>query len=92
MFKGEIRLNALGGSGRELIIAALGDSLTYGWMTERGYLDYLKTMFDTKYPDSSYKILNRGIPGDTAEDGLRRVDKDILRFTPAQLEPWSVDR
>jgi acyl-CoA thioesterase I len=68
--------------GEEVIIGALGDSLTYGWMTERGFLDYLKVMLNKKYPDTSFKILNRGIPGDTARDGLRRLDSDIIRFRP----------
>jgi lysophospholipase L1-like esterase len=69
-------------SGEEIKIVALGDSLTYGWMTERGFLDYLKTMIMKKYPDSKLKILNRGIPGDTAKDGLRRVDSDVIRLSP----------
>ena len=59
---------------KRLIIAALGDSLTYGWMTEHGYLDYLKSMLNKKFPGSRFKIINRGIPGDTAKDGLRRVE------------------
>lgn len=66
----------------EVIISALGDSLTYGWMAERGFLDYLKDMLNKKYPDTSFKILNRGVPGDTAKDGLRRLDRDIIRFNP----------
>jgi acyl-CoA thioesterase-1 len=69
-------------SGEEIKIVALGDSLTYGWMTERGFLDYLKTMITKKYPDSKFKILNRGIPGDTAKDGLRRVESDVIRLSP----------
>jgi len=69
-------------SGVEVKIAALGDSLTYGWMTERGFPDYLKIMITKKYPDSKFTILNRGIPGDTAKDGLRRTDSDIIRLQP----------
>ena len=66
----------------EIIIGALGDSLTYGWMTERGFLDFLKDLLIKKYPDISFKIYNRGVPGDTAGDGLRRLDRDIIRFNP----------
>ncbi len=69
-------------SGEEVIIAALGDSLTYGWMTEYGYLDYLKSMLKKKYPGSRFKLVNRGIPGDTAKDGLRRVDSDVISLSP----------
>ena len=68
--------------GEKVKIAALGDSLTYGWMTEYGFLDYLKTMLNEKFPDSEITILNRGIPGDTAKDGLRRVENDIIRTQP----------
>ncbi len=69
-------------AGEKVKIAALGDSLTYGWMTELGFLDYLKTMIEHKFPDSELLILNRGIPGDTAEDGLRRVENDVIRLEP----------
>jgi len=69
-------------SGEEVIIAAFGDSLTYGWMTERGYLDYLKSMLKKKFPGSSFRLINRGVPGDTAKDGLRRIDNDVISIKP----------
>lgn len=69
-------------AGEKVKIAALGDSLTYGWMVRLGYLDYLQQMLKKKYPVSDFKILNRGIPGDTAKDGLRRVESDVIRLSP----------
>lgn len=69
-------------TGEELKIVALGDSLTYGWMTEYGFIDYLIIMLRQKYPSSNFSIYNRGIPGDTARDGLRRVGNDVLRLSP----------
>jgi len=66
----------------EVKIAALGDSLTYGWMTSIGFLDYLRVMIDKKYPQCKLQIFNRGIPGDTASDGLRRVEKDVIKLLP----------
>lgn len=69
-------------SGEEVKIVALGDSLTYGWMTEQGFLDYLMIMITKKYPDSKFKIINRGVPGDTAKDGLRRTESDVIRLLP----------
>ncbi len=69
-------------SGEEIKLVALGDSLTYGWMTELGFLDYLKTMIQKKYPLSKFKIFNKGIPGDTAKDGLRRIESDVIRLSP----------
>ncbi len=69
-------------SGEEVKIAALGDSLTYGWMVEHGYIDYLKNMLEKRYPRCRYRIFNRGVPGDTASDGLRRIERDIIRVEP----------
>ena len=68
--------------GEEVKIVALGDSLTYGWMTEYGFLDFLKSRLSKKFPDSNFTIFNRGIPGDTARDGLRRVENDVIISSP----------
>ena len=68
--------------GGPLTIVALGDSLTQGWMVRKGYLDFLEEMLVEKYPRSSPAILNRGIPGDTAEGGLQRVRIDVIDENP----------
>jgi len=68
-------------TGEEVKIIALGDSLTYGWMSARGYLDYLKIMLLTKYPVHRVSILNKGVPGDTALDGLRRIEQDVTTLS-----------
>ncbi len=60
-------------SGSEILISALGDSLTAGWMVSKGYLDYLEEMLMLKYPDAVFRINNCGVPGDTADGGLSRV-------------------
>ena len=67
--------------GKALLIAALGDSLTYGWMVSKGYPDFLEEMIKSRYPESGVKILNLGVPGDTAEDGLRRI-VEVIRDKP----------
>lgn len=64
-----------------LVITALGDSLTYGWLVNRGYLDFLNEMLHEKYPDLKISIKNLGVPGDTARDGLRRIN-DVTRENP----------
>jgi len=69
-------------TGDPLRIVALGDSLTYGWMAARGYLDFLKEMLAAKYPRSVVDIINRGIPGDTAEGGLHRLAEHVLKAGP----------
>ncbi len=68
--------------GEKLTIAALGDSLTQGWMVSKGYTDFVVDMLYKKYPDSKIDFVNRGIPGDTAEGGLRRLRYDILDKNP----------
>ena len=68
--------------GDNLKIVALGDSLTYGWMVEKGYIDFLKEMLKVKYPKSIFKIINQGIPGDTAEGGLYRLKDHVLNSDP----------
>ena len=69
-------------SGEELIISALGDSLTQGWMVSKGYVDYIYEMLSEKYSESKIKIINRGIPGDTSSNGLFRVQRDVLIHEP----------
>ncbi len=69
-------------SGCLVKIVALGDSLTQGWMVSKGYLDFLYEMLKTRYPESRLTILNRGVPGDTAEGGLYRLREDVLDCDP----------
>ncbi|HPS56584.1 MAG TPA: SGNH/GDSL hydrolase family protein [Spirochaetota bacterium] len=64
-------------SGEPLKITAFGDSLTYGWMVSKGYLDYLGELISSTYPESRVEILNRGVPGDTALDGFSRMKRDV---------------
>lgn len=67
---------------RPVTIAALGDSLTQGWMVHMGYIDFLKEMLHRRYPYTSLTVINRGIPGDTATSGLHRLRRDILDHNP----------
>jgi len=67
-------------SGETVKITAFGDSLTYGWMVGKGYIDFLHEMLKEKYPGSDVVFLNRGVPGDTARDGLRRI-KEVTSKT-----------
>ena len=69
-------------NGAPLTIVALGDSLTQGWMVSKGYLDFLKEMLHTKLPQSRFKLISSGIPGDTADSGLYRMKWDVLRYSP----------
>lgn len=69
-------------SGNPITIVALGDSLTQGWMVSQGYIDFLKGMLRVKFPKSRFKLVNSGIPGDTADSGLYRMMGDVLYYNP----------
>jgi len=70
------------GRGEKTIIAALGDSLTQGWMVRRGYIDFLKDMLKERYPQPPLTMIRKGIPGDSADNGLYRLRYDILEYDP----------
>ena len=69
-------------NGKDVAIIGFGDSLTQGWMARKGYLDFFSEMLGKKYPSSRVKIINRGIPGDTAAGGLHRLAWDVLDQYP----------
>lgn len=69
-------------SGAPVKMAAIGDSLTAGWMARKGYVDFLKEMLRERYPDSRLSFIASGVPGDTADFGLYRVERDVLHHAP----------
>jgi lysophospholipase L1-like esterase len=68
--------------GDPVIISAIGDSLTAGWMVRKGYLDFFEEMLKNEFPASKVKINNRGVPGDTADGGLDRLRDDVIDDDP----------
>ncbi len=58
----------------EVVIAALGDSLTqgYGLSVEQGFVPQLQAWLDAKGAD--VRLINAGVSGDTTAGGLARVD------------------
>ncbi len=78
MVKTKKRLTA----GEAVRLIALGDSLTQGWMVRKGYLEFLAEMIGEKYPSADVTIINRGVPGDTAEGGLFRLRDEVLDCDP----------
>jgi len=67
--------------GDDVTIAGLGDSLTYGWMVDRGFFDRFVDMLEKRYPDAGIRPINAGIPGDTADGGSRRMHM-VLNHNP----------
>jgi acyl-CoA thioesterase I len=59
----------------------LGDSLTSGWMVDQGFYDRFIALLKRRFPRASIVSRNAGIPGNTAADGLARLD-DVLMNRP----------
>lgn len=84
---------------RQPTIAFLGDSVTHGcfdvyvkngilkttMQMESGYHEKVKTILNILYPEAPINIINAGICGDTAEGGLKRLDRDVLSYNPDLL-------
>lgn len=59
-------------------IVALGDSLTYGY----GVLEHVAFPARLKKDFPKYRVLNKGINGDTTREALQRLYGDVLIFHP----------
>lgn len=78
------------------VIAFLGDSVTQGCFEIYRSGEMLKTVFDnrenyankvqeilsTLYPEAPVSIINAGINGGTAANGLERLERDVLCHNP----------
>lgn len=94
-FFAEARKRFLPAEGK-IRIAVLGDSVTEGcfelFQTERGidtirdpkagYVSLLQKRFRAEHPEIPVEFLNAGISGNKAEDGLQRLDRDVLSKEP----------
>lgn len=74
-----------------VLIVALGDSVTQGWM-ELGRLDpeavyhhRLQRMLEQKHPAATFSAINAGCGGEGAPGGLKRLERDVLRHGPDLL-------
>jgi len=83
-------------SARQPVIAFLGDSVTQGCFecymngetletvfdTKSSYVEKFKTILATLFPKANPTIVNAGISGNKAFEGLNRIDNDVLSFKP----------
>ena len=69
-------------AGQSFLLDALGDSLTSGWMVQKGYLDFLNDMLKEVYPKADIQLNNHGLPGDTARGGLFRLQRQVIKSQP----------
>lgn len=80
-----------------ITIGFLGDSVTQGcfecYLTSptsletvydggSSYSNRLKELLALLYPKVQVNIINAGVSGDSAPSGLKRLDRDVLRFNP----------
>ncbi len=78
-------------------MAFLGDSVTQGCFdvyikscggletyfdSGHAYHSYLKKIINTLYPNVPLAMINAGLSGGTAEQGLNRLERDVLRYSP----------
>lgn len=78
-------------------VAFLGDSVTQGCFEiykktpemietvfdqSSSYHGYLKKIMSMLYPEAPMNVINSGISGDTTRGGLKRLERDVLKFEP----------
>ncbi len=69
-------------SNKKITITAIGDSLTEGWMVDKGYVDFLEELINDKYTNAKLKIDNRGVSGNCAREGFYRMKHFPIKETP----------
>jgi len=65
-----------------LIFSALGDSLTYGYLVQEGYLDMVEAGLRRSLPNTDVRVLNHGVCGDTIFDGIGRAGEAFFSTCP----------
>ena len=63
-------------SGQFRTIVAFGDSIVEGYQQPEGWPEILGRNLAGRYP--GVRVINAGVSGDTAGEGLRRIQKDVL--------------
>ena len=89
--------NASAGESAPVVIACIGDSVTHGcfevfvnhrgeidtiYQADSGYPARLKRRLDVLYPAAAVTVLNAGVSGDTAPNGAKRLERDVLARRP----------
>lgn len=85
------------GAHRPPLIACLGDSVTHGcfevfmnrhgeidtrYDPQNGYCARLERRLQAYYPKAAVTVLNAGVSGQRAADGLRRLERDVVDRKP----------
>ena len=63
-------------------IVFLGDSITAGGMSPKGYVTLIKNALAEKHPDLGIEIIGAGVSGNKVPALQARVDKDVIAKQP----------
>jgi len=69
-------------SGENVNFVAFGDSITEGYGVSEGWPEKLVKELKKKYPEAKVTLYNKGRSGDTVEDGLYRLESDVISLSP----------
>lgn len=78
-------------SAAPVLIVALGDSVTQGvaevdhLLGAATYHQQLLRLLERQYPLATFSVINSGVDGDGAEGGLKRLERDVIRYQPDLL-------
>ena len=69
---------------KKMTFVGFGDSLTYGYGVQSGvsFMDRLKATLPNEFKDMEWTVINSGINGDTTREGLKRLHRDVLNYSP----------
>lgn len=67
-------------SGQYRNVVAFGDSIVEGYRQPEGWPEILERELSSRY--GMIRVTNAGVSGNTAADGLRRLQKDVLVHRP----------
>jgi len=71
-----------------VVIVAFGDSVTQGAMEngrfdpENVYHRLLQQKLEARYPLTTFSTINAGVCGNSAQSGLKRMQRDVIRYQP----------
>lgn len=63
-------------------IVMLGDSITAGGSSPKGFITLMQKAIDEKHKDLGVKLVNKGISGNKVTDLQHRLQKDVLDLKP----------
>lgn len=87
-FRTRIEQKANDRSKPPVLIVCLGDSVTMGATSydtfdyDNVYHNQLKRLLEKQYSQTVFSVINAGVAGETAADGLVRVERDIIAHKP----------